>query len=203
MAIMKKTKSGFTIVELLIVIVVIAVLAAITFVVWQSMDTRAKNTAIISTASSWVKALESYSAANGSLKFTSAETASMSPAMITFMCLGSEDQSYEAIPSADLTANQCISGVPVYRSSLFSDKVRDAGFNVHGSTPVLTAGGGTVVFRGMILSAHTEPPAQLLYYLIGSTDCGISQVEGTPVQRGGQSFTLCSVELSGFTVEGV
>ena len=39
---MKKTKSGFTIVELLIVIVVIGILAAITIVAYNGIQSRAR-----------------------------------------------------------------------------------------------------------------------------------------------------------------
>lgn len=51
---------GFTIVELLIVIVVIGILAAITIVAYNGVQQRANNTAIINAASETVKAIQSY-----------------------------------------------------------------------------------------------------------------------------------------------
>jgi len=57
---MKQGKSGFTIVELLIVIVVIAVLAAISIVAYNGIQTRAENTKSISAASAWAKGLQLY-----------------------------------------------------------------------------------------------------------------------------------------------
>lgn len=51
-------KAGFTIVELLIVIVVIAILATITVVSYNGISQRAKDVAIISTIDSWDKALQ-------------------------------------------------------------------------------------------------------------------------------------------------
>jgi general secretion pathway protein G len=63
---MKKTMSGFTIVELLVVIVVIAILAAITIVAYNGIQTRAENTKTISAASQWAKALQMYKIDNGS-----------------------------------------------------------------------------------------------------------------------------------------
>lgn len=55
-------KRGFTIVELLIVIVVIGVLAAIVIVAYNGMQTRAKNAKTVSAATAWVKALKLYNA---------------------------------------------------------------------------------------------------------------------------------------------
>ena len=63
---MKKTKSGFTIVELLIVIVVIGILAAITIVAYNGIQTRAKNAKTVNAAVQWVKALKLYNAEKGS-----------------------------------------------------------------------------------------------------------------------------------------
>lgn len=55
---------GFTIVELLIVIVVIAILAAISIIAYNGIQQRAKNTQTITSLSSYAKSLRSYFAAN-------------------------------------------------------------------------------------------------------------------------------------------
>jgi len=62
---MKKTTSGFTIVELLIVIVVIAILAAISIVAYNGIQARARDTTRVSDARSITKALQAYHAING------------------------------------------------------------------------------------------------------------------------------------------
>jgi len=56
---------GFTIVELLIVIVVIAILAAISIVTYNDVQTRARDTARSDTAAKIMRALESYKAIKG------------------------------------------------------------------------------------------------------------------------------------------
>lgn len=56
---------GFTIVELLIVIVVIAVLAAITIVAYNGIQQRAKNTQRITAAKEWQKRIMQYTVVNG------------------------------------------------------------------------------------------------------------------------------------------
>lgn len=59
-----KTKTGFTIVELLIVIVVIAILAAISVVAYNGIQTRARNAQVTSGVNTYYKAIESYKAVN-------------------------------------------------------------------------------------------------------------------------------------------
>ena len=62
---MRIKTNGFTIVELLIVIVVIAILAAITIVAYNGIQQRAKNTKTISATTAWIKALKLYNADTG------------------------------------------------------------------------------------------------------------------------------------------
>lgn len=67
---MQKSKSGFTIVELLIVIVVIAILATISIVAYNGIQQRAKNTKTITAANQIVKSITGYIAANGAYPAT-------------------------------------------------------------------------------------------------------------------------------------
>lgn len=60
-----KNKHGFTIVELLIVIVVIGILAAITIVAFNGVQTRAQNTQKFNEIKGWQKIFETYKAEAG------------------------------------------------------------------------------------------------------------------------------------------
>ena len=63
---MVKTKSGFTIVELLIVIVVIAILAAISVVAFNGIQARAQNTSRLTELNAWSKIFALYKGTYGS-----------------------------------------------------------------------------------------------------------------------------------------
>jgi prepilin-type N-terminal cleavage/methylation domain-containing protein len=65
-------KAGFTIVELLIVIVIIAILAAIAIIAYNGVQSRAKTSQIKSDISSVKRLIESYQAVNGSYPVTAA-----------------------------------------------------------------------------------------------------------------------------------
>lgn len=74
---MYKTKSGFTLVELLIVIVIIAILAAITIVAYNGIQARARESSAIADLSSIAKQIEAYNVINGSYPATVATAKSM------------------------------------------------------------------------------------------------------------------------------
>lgn len=81
----KQTKQrGFTIVELLIVVVIIAILAAITIVAYNGIQNRAKTSAAAGAASTLQKKLEAYNTDS---------TASIYPATVAAMGLAADSAS--------------------------------------------------------------------------------------------------------------
>lgn len=64
---MKKSLSGFTLIELSIVIIVVGILASITLVSYRGATARANDAQTINAANQWMKALQMYRARNGSL----------------------------------------------------------------------------------------------------------------------------------------
>ncbi len=81
---LKQTKArGFTIVELLIVIVVIAILAAITIVAYNGIQNRAKTSSGQSAANNVIKKLEALNAIKGAYSTTAAPGAGYTSATMT------------------------------------------------------------------------------------------------------------------------
>ena len=71
---MRRARQGFTIVELLLVIAVIAVLAAIVIVAYSGIQDRARNAARVNDLSNLQKTIETYKIQNGSYPQTTAES---------------------------------------------------------------------------------------------------------------------------------
>ena len=63
---MRKSISGFTIVELLIVIVVIGIIASIVIVAYTGIQTQATNLKTVVAVDGWAKAIQLYRVQNGS-----------------------------------------------------------------------------------------------------------------------------------------
>lgn len=102
---MKKSKSGFTIVELLIVIVIVAILAAITITAYNGIQQRARNTQRQSDLSQIAKLLELYYVDNGAYPQGSGSTV-INPAWSTTVDASWQNlmtllQPYGTIPSTD------------------------------------------------------------------------------------------------------
>lgn len=71
---MSKTKSGFTLVELLIVIVVIAILAAITIVAYNGVQNKANDTTVQSDLRNFANLVLQYNAENGAYPIPGGKT---------------------------------------------------------------------------------------------------------------------------------
>lgn len=155
---MKRSVSGFTIVELLIVIVVIAILAAISVVAYNGIQARAYNTSVISAARNTVNLINSYVATNSAYPSTTSELC----ATQVNTCSNNVGTNVTADNSA-LIASMTAIGAPVQ------------------SPPSGDAGG----YRGIVYyyySAGTYngasvPSAYIFYVLKGmNSSCGLSKI---------------------------
>lgn len=102
---------GFTIVELLIVVVVIAILAAITIVSYNGITKSAYNTQIMSGVRTYYDALSAYRAINGEYPKTQRE---VNGEEIAMTCLG---KGYASQQCGEVTS------VPVFEDSLFNSQM--------------------------------------------------------------------------------
>lgn len=157
-----KNRSGFTIVELLIVIVVIAILAAISIVAYNGIQTRAKTSSAQSTANSVVKKAQLFYSDKGYYP-TSVNDLTNAASIDVFKLSGATFTSLSTIraspaPSSDSINYQvCAPGNPANLAAITPSNVsgafvyyRDYGLSGTGSEVVavlgITSGTGMVCF---------------------------------------------------------
>ena len=158
----KHHQYGFTIVELLIVIVIIGILAAISIVAYNGVQRRASNTAIISAVSQTSKAIQSYIALEGKY-----------PAKTGNVCLTIDsgcvrNTGVVEATSSELNANMSAIGGYPRKISNVGAVGTGITYNYHPDR----------IFNG------ESRPAVLMYYLDGlNQNCGVPEVMnnwGTP-----------------------
>ncbi len=165
-----KRAQGFTIVELLIVIIVIAVLAAISVVAYTGIQERAKNSQTITAVSQWVKIIDMYKADNGAYP-------SMASCLGTGYSLGFSGNG----TTGDGECRQGGSEIILVRQT-FLDAVHEY---IGGSPPtpafvLASTPSDTPWYRGAYY--YTAIPRRIDYILAGSsTEC--PSIGGKPVTR--------------------
>lgn len=160
-----RSKPGFTIVELLIVIVVIAILAAITVVAYNGITRRANNTARIQNAGAAMKLLAGYIAANSQYPGLSSSCIGNGFADNNTLCYGID------------------TATPTYRNATFNTELATIGSLPNNATgpvqmstykalgPVFSYGASTRTVDGV------ANRGLMLYFLDGiNQDCGLGGV---------------------------
>lgn len=150
---------GFTLVELLIVIVVIAVLASITIVAFNGVVVRAENAKTITAASTMNKALRVY-----------AETNSMYNTD-TYSCVGV----FPCSKTAGATACFGYGSVSAVGPSFVADMTSVLNTVPSPSSQQMTCSTGATYVGMFVYSYNGRKSATLAYFLKGSgADCGVS-----------------------------
>ena len=171
---MFKNKSGFTIVELLIVIVVIAILAAISIVAYNGIQMRANNTATITAVNQTIKLIQSYDSLGTGM-------ASTGSGCVTTICTDYSGASY---PQDTTLINnlKTIGTVPTSVPNPGSGSYRGIWYNTR-AIGATYDGDGT-----------TRRVALLMYWLTGQNqNCGVSNVA---LQSTGEAWLRPSVPYS-------
>jgi len=184
----KAWKSGFTIVELLIVIVVIGILAAITIVAFRGMTARAQVSKAGVAVSSFQRLLNLYKADNG----TYPHPGGSNPYMV---CVGkianypatSGFAAGECGNTNIVVSNQLNTALGVYASSVpdgsLPFQLWDSGYPGDGG------------IRGIVYRYYAPGSAyQLTYKLPGIQTCPVSTSTSTDTGNG-SSFTNCTVDV--------
>lgn len=159
MAALQKVSSkydGFTIVELLIVIVVIGILAAITLVTYGTIQQKATNTSVIDAASKSSRMIQAYIAANGSIPVPAG-------ACITI-------------------DSGCATGGSYAANSTFNTNMATVG-TIPRSVPISGSDHYGVIYyyNASRIVDGISKPIVLLYWLVGtSQNCGLSGLVADP-----------------------
>lgn len=156
---MRKTINGFTLVELLIVIVVIGILAAITLVAYNGVQAKARDSNRQSGISDIVKALELYYIDNGSYPLSSCATS----CVINPSWSDTNDGSWQNL------VNQL---VPQYVSSLPTDPNPALGL-----TPITVGNYGYAYYANKGAYCGTQPGQMyiLVYQLEANSQSNVSK----------------------------
>ncbi|MNH50565.1 Type II secretion system protein G precursor [compost metagenome] len=183
-------RSGFTIVELLIVIVVIGILAAITIVAYNGIQERAESTKTISQASAFVKGLKTYEADLGRPTVSS--------------CIA---------PASTITGGVCASSDAWNSNTPYDTAFNQALATYSGvATPQLSRYGGSTPTGQMWFHANYYGDSRgVLYYTVGpGSDCGLANVlsptpgydnltlTGAKYTQRMSGYTRCIVEVFSF-----
>lgn len=184
-----KLHTGFTIVELLVVIVVVGILAAITVVSFNGIQNKARNAQVLTLVNQWEKVLELHKIQAGGYPTGAYE----------YVCLG---ESFPA--SSPFAANQCMTSsawsVAVDTAMMASVKTQAGVTLPNGvvSTLAYNNAGTTEHYRG-VLYLSRNGGFGITYALKGaSSDCAIGDgyFEGT-------GFVACRRVLSGDPYNGL
>lgn len=192
---------GFTIVELLVVIVVIGILAGVTVLAYTGIQDRARNVQLIASADTAAKAIVLYSAQNGTYPATVDESVgSLLESGAEHACLGRPSD----YPARDgFAQGECFgrgndtSGKNrgTY-SNLISHKIESIapGFSV--DTSIFTNVPGAARYRGILYYATTDS-AVLFYVQPGDKACGPGRKVFYPSVPDAppEGITYCDIKL--------
>ncbi len=150
-------REGFTIVELLIVIVVIGILAAITIVAYNGIQTRAENIRTTNAVGEYVKGILAYSSINGTY-----------PVDAAWPCLGVYPTSCAKISGP----GGCFGFGSTTGTAGFDSSMKQifSGSMPQPSNQTMNCGGS--MFGGAWYNPSTGKAAQITYFLRGNQTCG-------------------------------
>lgn len=165
---MQAKQTGFTIVELLIVIVVIGVLTTITVVAFNGVQVRSENQKTVAAARNWIGILKSYKAINGRFPDYDASTDSYAQ----YPCLGS---GYAAGKCMSLNNVNTVGAGVAYERPEFVSKIQSLANTLptpslqqvtFSNEPMVGAfvnlgGGGTTISIGYVLKGSDAQCADL------------------------------------------
>lgn len=176
---------GFTIVELLIVIVVIGILAAITIVAFNGIQTRTENNKTVSAVGGWVKALRQYAVQNDSGLF---------PIETTYPCMGEAPTISRCANTQDSTSPCFGAGGATPRPTFVTTMKTVVSKIPELSTQSMDCGGRQ--YGGGFYNSVNGSTATLTFYLKGSMSSCPAIAGITPSSQTRDDTTVCTIILN-------
>lgn len=170
--------SGFTIVELLIVVVIIAILAAITIVAYNSIQQRATNTVTANSVAAYARALSIYAVQNSAYP-------------VAWSCLG---------PAGTICVNTTQAAYTCFGMSqgivkvTFSDAVKTVASSITAPS-VATATCSGDQYGGAYYGSTDGKNAKFYYYLAGDVNCPTPGGTIYSSRQHTDDVTMCVVAL--------
>ena len=176
---------GFTVVELLVAIVVIAILASVSLVGYNGLRQRAHNTKTILLVSQWEKTIRVHQASGNLLPND-------------WTCLGKSASEFEAIPSEQIGVGQCernvivINPTPDWTSELktvpvpgqtlpTSEILAQSDTKMEGLLPMQRTGTNGYM-RGIVYASISDPtqapnsqPGAYIFYILKDNPCPLDR----------------------------
>lgn len=186
---MKRSINGFTIIELLIVIVVIALLAAISVVAYTGIQQRSQNSKIVASVRDWAQIIRMYKTDSGEY-----------PTMVA--CLG--DNYGRGITNAEVTGGHCRqddgAGSVIDMNATFENLIRPYSNDIPSAPSFLVAGSASYPwYKGAYFYPwYAGSKARIDYVLAGSsTTCpAISGLElGGSVPSAATNTVRCTIRF--------
>lgn len=187
-----KHKHGFTVIELLAVIVIIAILASVTVVAYQGAQNRAKNAAVTSAANQWEKILKLYKTKTGKYP-------SYGPS-----CLGSDVSNFPAATNYADKSCQILGSYTLLYSTIVMDTLKSTLSSSvslpSGVVPEISGTTGLGAYtnaraRGIFYETATPGVSGYLRYYLAGKAANCSPGYQYLSSGGGDTITVCRIDL--------
>lgn len=182
---------GFTIVELLIVIVIIAILATLVIIGYRGLQQRANNVQTVLALEDTVKAIQSYAQYNQ--KYPEDNT---NPGVLAMTCIGDDYEDNKCMDVSSGSPGACNGTVSMVEASWFSNELKTLlNKSPMPSKQKISCNGRDIV--GAVYAANFGSPGTsvILYFLAGDVSCSAPAGLMATKTYSTSSASMCVINL--------